>query len=145
MKNTWVQCFKGHLGLSNHDAIPEKLSDEEKGIATRLLSEIAPSAMRMIARCSADAGNGERDHRDISKGSELDIVTSGEGLDLLNKAYCNCTHQMVCFTREGNKLIFWSPKAVELKNKKSPCGQWKSPIKPRPIRFGRRNGTVVFG
>jgi hypothetical protein len=145
MKNTWVQNFRSHLGLSDHDVLPERLSEEEKGVAIRLLSETAPSAMNQISRFASDAGNGEREERGVDRNSQLDMVTCEEGVSLLNKVYHNCTHQMVSFVREGGKLVFWSPSAVTARNKKTPCGVWKSPIKPRPIRYGRRNGTVVFG
>jgi hypothetical protein len=145
MKNAWVESFRSHLGLSNHDDLPQSLTDEEKGVAIRLLSETAPSAMNLIARFTSDAGNGNEEERKVDKNSQLDMITSNEGVSLLNKVYHNCDHAMVSFVRTGGKLIFWSPKAVEARNKKSPCGRWKSPKVAQPIRYRRGNGTVVFG
>lgn len=113
--NQWVACFKSELGIDEDDFLPRDLSEDEKGISIRVLSQKCPRAMRLIAAFSAQAGNGEENVVSVDPGSELETVLSGEGVYLLNLTYHNCTRPMVAFQLQGRRLIFWSPRAVEIK------------------------------
>lgn len=113
--NAWVSAFKVELGIEDKDRLPSSLSEEQKGASIRILSKNFNGAMKLIASFSAQAGNGLENTAAVAVGSELGAALSGEGMELLNLTYHNCTRPMVVFQLQGRNLLFWSPRAVEIK------------------------------